>query len=438
MDSRGKFWIITPFADSEILQEMGRVTESFIQGLFAERIGGKSYGKSTAIYKFEKIKRAKAAARQAQPNREMIDMGVGEPDEPAFPEVIEVLRSEAGKPENRGYTDNGIPEFKQAAARYMSEVCGATIDPATEVNHTIGSKSALTLLPNCLINPGDLALMTAPGYPVFGTHTRYLGGEVVNLPLKEANAFLPDLDSITAEQRERAKALVINYPNNPTGAGATKEFFERVIEFGRQNDIVIIHDAAYASLVFQGKPLSILSIPGAKDVAIELHSLSKSYNMTGWRIGFVCGNPLLVRAFSDVKDNSDSGQFAAIQKAGAYCLDHPEITRKISEKYSRRMDGLVPILRQHGFTATKPPGSFFLYVKAPKAGVAANGEPLTFANAEEFSQRLITEQLISTVPWDDVGSYVRWSVTFSASTIAEEERILKEISDRLGQMKLQF
>ncbi|MFO0946676.1 MAG: LL-diaminopimelate aminotransferase [Planctomycetota bacterium] len=414
------------------------MAESFIQGLFAERIGGKTFGKGTAIYKFEKIKRAKRAALAARPDVEMIDMGVGEPDEPAFAEVIDVLAKEAKKPENRGYTDNGIDEFKNAASRYMKAICGADIDPQTEVVHSIGSKAALSLLPNCFINPGDIAIMTTPGYPVFGTHAKYLGGEVVNLPLTAKNQFLPDLGSLTSDQRKRAKTLVINYPNNPTGAGATRKFFEDVIAFARENQILVIHDSAYAALVFDGKPLSILSIPGAKEIAIELHSLSKGYNMTGWRIGFVCGNALAVSAYANVKDNSDSGQFAAIQKAGAYCLDHPEITAKIAAKYSRRMDLLVPVLQKHGFHATKPPGSFFLYVAAPKAAVLADGSRKTFANAEEFSQFLITELSLSTVPWDDAGAFIRWSVTFIASGPDEERRIAGEIDRRLGSISLEF
>lgn len=412
-------------------------SEAIVQGLFAERIGGRSYGQGTAIYKFEKIKRAKAAARKARPDVELIDMGVGEPDEPAFPDVIQTLREEAGKPENRGYTDNGVPEFKEAVARYMSRVFGVDVDPGSEVNHTIGSKSALSLLPACLINPGDVAIMTVPGYPIFGTHARYYGGEVVNLPITAENRFLPELDNLTADQRRRAKAIVLNYPNNPTGAAATAAFFERVIEFARQHQLVVIHDAAYAPLVYSGQPLSILSVPGARDVAIELHSLSKGFNMTGWRLGWVCGNALLVRAFADVKDNSDSGQFAAIQKAGVYCLDHSEITQAIAAKYSRRMDLLVPTLRKHGFAATKPVGSFFLYVACPKAARVGR-RVLTFANAEEFSQFLISEMLVSTVPWDDAGACLRWSVTFVAPDPPAEQRVISEIDRRLGEAVLEF
>jgi LL-diaminopimelate aminotransferase len=404
--------------------------ESYIQQLFAERIGGASYGKTNAIYKFEKIKRAKRAAREAYPDTELIDMGVGEPDEMAFPVVVESLRQEAGKPENRGYADNGGPEFLEAAARYMKNVFGVDLDPKTEILHSIGSKAALSILPATLINPGDYVLMTTPGYPVFGTHARYYGGHVHNLPLTRENGFQPDLDSIPADILAKTKVLVINYPNNPTGASATLEFFQKVVDFARKHRIVVIQDAAYAALIFEGTPLSILQVPGAKDVAIELHSLSKGFNMTGWRIGFVCGNPLLVRAYGDLKDNTDSGQFLALQKAGATALDHPEITAAISAKYSRRMDLLVGTLRNLGLDATKPKGSFFLYVKSPARATRGN-ETLNFSTAEDFSQWLIREKLISTVPWDDAGAYVRFSVTFAAKDEADEKRVVAEIGRRL-------
>lgn len=414
------------------------MNDPYFQSLFADRIGGSNYGKGTAIYKFEKIKRAKSAARAAHPDRELIDMGVGEPDEPAPAPVVEILAEEAGKAENRFYTDNGLDAFKQAAARYMQSLCGVTVDPKSEVIHSIGSKAALSILPACLINPGDVVLMTTPGYPVFGTHAKYYGGEVVNLPLTPANNFLPDLDSISRGVLDRTKVLVLNYPNNPTGAGATREFFEKVVAFAKANEIVVLHDAAYAGLIFDGKPLSILSVPGAKDVAIELHSLSKSFNMTGWRLGFVTGQPLLVQAYGDVKDNSDSGQFAAIQKAGVYCLDHPEITQQISAKYSRRMDLLIPVLKKHGFAAKKPVGSFFIYVGVPKRARFADGRVQEFKTGEDFSQFMISELMVSTVPWDDAGPFVRWSVTFVASGEAEEKRIVAEIDRRLATATLEF
>jgi LL-diaminopimelate aminotransferase len=415
------------------------MAESYIQNLFADRIGGNQYGKSHAIYKFEKIKRAKRAAMALHPGEEIIDLGVGEPDEMAFPEIVERLCVEARKPENRGYADNGDNILKQQGAHYLERVCGVSgINPETEVLHSIGSKAALSILPAALINPGDYVLMTIPGYPVFGTHAKYYGGLVHNLPLTEANHFLPDLDSVPGEVLSKAKVLVLNYPNNPTGASATPEFFARVVDFAKQHRLVVIHDAAYAALVFEGKPLSFLATPGAKEVGLELHSASKSFNMTGWRCGFVAGNELLVKAYGDVKDNSDSGQFLAIQHAVAHGLEHPEITEKIAAKYLRRMNALVLVLINAGFKARKPKGSFFLYVQAPKAAVQKDGTRIVFHNAEEISQWLITEKLISTVPWDDAGAYLRFSVTFVAKNLADENRIVTEIADRLGDVKFEF
>ena len=415
------------------------MTESYIQQLFAERIGGKAFGKSTAIYKFEKIKRAKRDAIAAHPHVELIDLGVGEPDEMALPLSVRALSEEAQKPDNRGYADNGGPEYRRAAAQWMERVFGVKgLDPETEILHSIGSKAALSILPATLINPGDVVIMTVPGYPVFGTHAKWYGGEVYNLELTEANHFLPDLDSIPGDVLKRTKAVVLNYPNNPTGASATLEFFAHAVEFAHKRKLAVISDAAYSALMFDGKPLSILSVPGAKDVAIELHSMSKAFNMTGWRLGFVCGNPRLVSAYGNVKDNTDSGQFLAIQKACAATLGHPEITAKIAAKYSRRMDLLVACLRKFGFNPTKPKGSFYLYVPAPKAVADADGNHTGFKSAEDVSQWLITEKLISTVPWDDAGPYLRFSVTFVAKGEADERRVIAEIEKRFAGLKFEF
>ena len=410
-------------------------TESYIQSLFADRIGGTGFGKDTTIYKFEKIKRAKKAAMEANPDVALIDMGVGEPDEMAFPQVVSTLQEEAAKPENRGYADNGIPEFKEAAARYMKNVFGVEgIDPATEVNHAIGSKPALAMFPLAFINPGDLMAQTVPGYPVTATHTKYLGGEVLNLPLVAKNGFLPDLDAITDEQKSRLKLLYINYPNNPTGAQATPAFYEKVVRFASDNNVAVIQDAAYAALTYGAKPYSFLSVDGAKEVGVEIHSLSKAYNMTGWRLAFVTGSKLIVNAFASVKDNYDSGQFIGIQKAGITALDNPDITTKIAAKYERRLKLLVEALNKGGFAAVMPAGTFYLYVKAPKG---IKGGP-TFNSGEDFSQWLIKEKLISTVPWDDAGSYVRFSVTFAAEGEAAERKVMDEISDRLTGLDLIF
>jgi LL-diaminopimelate aminotransferase len=416
------------------------MSESYIQNLFSERIGGVNYGKDTAIYKFEKIKRAKKAALDANPDAEIIDMGVGEPDEMAFPEVVTKLHEEAQKPENRGYSDNGGQALKIAAANFLKKECEVSdINPDTEVLHSIGSKAALSILPAAFINPNDYAIMTIPGYPVFGTHTKYYGGKVHNLALTAENNYLPNLNSIPDEVLKKAKVLVLNYPNNPTGASATKEFFSEVVDFAKRNNLIVIHDAAYIGLVYDGnQPLSFLATPGAKDVGIELHSTSKNFNMTGWRCGFVVGNQLLVKAYGDVKDNSDSGQFLAIQNASAYCYDHPEITKSIATKYSRRMDKLVGVLQKSGFKVNKSGGSFFLYMSSAKAAVKTDGKRIEFKNGEALSQWLIREKLISTVPWDDAEPAIRFSVTFAAENEADENRVISEIESRLSNVKFEF
>lgn len=407
----------------------------YLQDLFAERIGGRMFGKDTAIYKFEKIKRAKRAAVAAHPEIPLIDMGVGEPDEMAFPMVVEALHAEAAKKENRFYADNGCAEFKQAVADYMKGLYGVELDPATEINHSMGSKSALSLLPVCFINPGDVSLMTSPGYGVMGTWTQYLGGRVVKMPLTRENGFLPDFSKVSEEERRAAKLVYLNYPNNPTGAVATPEFYDAAIAFAKEIHALLVIDAAYAPLNFRGKPLSIFSRPGAKDVAVELHSMSKGFNMTGWRLGWVCGNASAVKAFATVKDNADSGQFLAIQKAAALALQaQEEITPRINEKYLRRLTALTNTLRKLGFQADVPQGSFYLYVGIPKG--TADG--MKFDSAEEFSQWLIADKLISTVPWDDAGHFVRFSATFEASDVEEEAKVLQEVERRLATSKFLF
>ncbi len=410
--------------------------EDYIQGLIAERIGGSGFGKGTKIYKFEKIKRAKAEAKRLSPNTELLDFGVGEPDEMAYPLVVEALRHECAKPENRGYADNGIFELKEAASRYLERVYGVTgIDPAKEVIHSIGSKPALAMIPDAFINEGDGVLMTVPGYPVLATHTEWHKGRVVNLPLKEENGFLPDLDALTEKDLKGVKLLYLNYPNNPTGATATTEFFEKVVAFAKKHKIIVIHDAAYAALSYEPKPLSFLSVEGAKDVGVEIHSFSKAFNMTGWRLAFVAGNEKVVSAFAHVKDNYDSGQFIAIQKAGVYALDHTEITEKISAKYKRRLKLMVDALCECGFSAAIPKGSFYLYVKAPRK---ARKAVVVFNSAEDVSEFLIKEAHISTVPWDDVGQYLRFSATFIAKDKEEEYRVVEEMQKRIRALDFEF
>jgi LL-diaminopimelate aminotransferase len=409
---------------------------NFFDDKISERLGGINFGKSTVIYKFELIKRVKAAAKLAHPDINLIDMGVGEPDWPADELVVKALSEEAGKPENRWYADNGIPEFREAAAKYLEKVYGLSgINPSEHIVHGIGSKPVLAMLPVCFINPGDFLLTTVPGYPVTATYTKYLGGEVFNLPLLESNSFFPDFSIVPQPVLKNAKLLYLNYPNNPTGAVATPEFFKQVVDFARKNDIIVIHDAPYSALTYDGyKPLSFLSADGAMDVGIEVHSLSKAFNMTGWRIGFVCGNSKAVKAYATVKDNTDSGQFMAIQKAAIQALSHTEITAKTVAKYSRRFDLLVNALNEVGFDAKKPKGSFYCYVKAP----AGTESGRVFNSATEFSEFLIKESLISTVPWDDAGSYVRFSVTFEANDEKEEKNVINELKNRIKKLKLKF
>lgn len=405
----------------------------YIQNLFADRIGGKNFGKETVLYKFEKIKRARRAAEAEHPETPIIDMGVGEPDWMADPSVVERLAVEAQKYENRGYADNGILPFQEAAAAYMQKVFGVSgLNPQTEICHSIGSKPALAMLPQAFINPGDVAIVTVPGYGVLATMTRFLGGEAYALPLLPENDFLPDLNAVPPEIAKRAKLLYINYPNNPTGAVATPEFFQEVIDFAKKNEIIVVSDAAYAALTFDGyAPLSFLSVPGAKDVGVEIQSLSKAFNMTGWRLGFVAGNEKVVKAFACIKDNNDSGQFKAIQYAGARALSTPSITERTVAKYSRRHDLLVKTLTEVGFRVKKPKGSFYLYAQAPKG--IEGGEK--FDTAEDFSQWLIREKQISTVPWDDAGHFIRFSVTFIADSEEAEISLMKEIARRLAGVK---
>jgi LL-diaminopimelate aminotransferase len=407
--------------------------DPWFQSLFADRLGGANYGKDTKIYKFEKIKRAKRAALAAHPDRPLLDFGIGENDDMAPSLVRDSLKREVDRVENRGYADNGIQAFKDAAAGFMQNVFGVTLDPVTEINHAIGSKPAFAMMPAVFINPGDVTLMTVPGYPVAGTHTRYYGGEVYPLPLLPENGYYPDLNSIPSDIRRRAKLLVINYPNSPTGAIATHDFYKRVIDFAHTNQIIVVQDAAHIMLSYDGPPFSFLQVDGAKEVGVEVHSMSKGFNMIGWRLGFVCGHPKIVQAFADVKDNCDSGQFMAIQHAAAEALRHPKIADEVREKYRRRLQKLVVALSKVGFAAKMPSGTYFLYVRAPKGGAGRS-----FANAEEVSQFLITEQSVCCVPWDEAGAFLRFSVTYTAKDESAEDAWMAQTVERLGALKLEF
>jgi len=256
---------------------------------------------------------------------------------------------------------------------------------------------------------------------------------VYNLPLREENGFYADLGAIPADIRRRAKLLVLNYPNSPTGAVATRDFYRQVIDFARTNRIVVVQDAAHLLLSYDGPPLSFLQVDGAKEVGVEIHSMSKGFNMIGWRMAFVAGHPKIVQAFADVKDNCDSGQFMAVQQAARAALEHPEIADGIREKYRRRLQKLVAALTKVGFRAKMPGGTYFLYARAPAACATRK-----FANAEDVSQFLIQEQSVCCVPWDDAGPYLRFSVTYLAKDEKEEDELMMETVERLTMLKLNW
>jgi len=421
-------------AEPPLIRYTDGMSDPYFQSLFAERIGGTQYGKSNEIYKFEKIKRAKRQALADFPDRPLLDFGIGENDAMADEHVRRVMSQQINLPENRGYADNGCAEFKEAAARFMNQTFNVELDPTTEINHSIGSKPALALLPYCFINPGDVTMMTVPGYPVAGTHTRYCGGTVYNLPLTEDNNFYPDFNAVPPDVWNKTKLLVLNYPNSPTGQLATEEFYKNVIELAHRHQFVIVQDAAHMMFTYGTPPISFLQVPGAKEVGVEIHSLSKGWNMIGWRIAWVCGNERIVRAFADVKDNSDSGQFLAIQKAAIAALDDPSIPAEAKHKYYRRLAKLVAVLRQFNFECKVPGGTYFLYVKAP----TGLGDGTQFTNAEEVSQYLIREQSICTVPWDNAGAYLRFSVTYMAEDETAEDDLMAQLAKRLARMAFTF
>jgi LL-diaminopimelate aminotransferase len=395
------------------------VTDS-LDSLIARRMGGSRFPENRDGYKFGLIKKAREEAALAHPERRILDFGVGEPDEGADPIITETLINECPRRENRFYADGGIGEFKRAALTYLERVYGVKGLTEENVMHGIGSKSILAMLPACYIDPGDVTLMTVPGYGVLGTHTEYLGGRVYPCPLNRENDFFPELDRIPRDIREPTKLLYLNYPNNPTGQTGTREFFQKALTFARENNLLIVHDAAYGDLNYRGEPLSILSLPGALERAVEVHSLSKAFNMTGWRMAFLAGSPRAVALYGAVKDNSDSGQFRPIQLAAAQALSRPELTTSYREKYERRLRLLVSTLRGCGWDARMPRGTFYCYV------------PVPFGSAREWTDRLIRKAGIVTVPWDEAGAYLRFSVTYEADGEEEEAVLMEELGCRLN------
>jgi LL-diaminopimelate aminotransferase len=401
-----------------------------VQNLFAERIGGQKFGKVQQTFKFTLINNAKQEFIQKNPTVKVIDMGVGEPEELPADSIVEALHREALVKENRIYPCNGILEFSQAAARYLDRAFSIALDPRTEIMHCVGTKTALAQIPLAFVNPGDAVLATTPGYPVLPRVAEWLGARLFHLPLFAANNYLPDAQEFEALiRRERPKLVLLNYPNNPTGAVATREFFERVVALAHEYSFVIVQDAAYADYVYQGTFISPLHVAGGKDVTLELYSLSKSYNMQGYRLGFVAGGSPLVKAFGLVKDNTDNGQFIAIQKAGIHALDScREFLAANREKYGRRLQRVASILSAAGIAARPAPGTFYLYVEVPRE---FRGQ--TIETAQQMADLLISRYGIITVPWEEAGSCLRFSMTFEVGTrdFANETEVLDALESRL-------
>ncbi len=401
-----------------------------LQKVFAERIGGPEFGLVKKAYKFRIIADAKREFIKRNPSIRVIDMGVGEPEEHAPDNVVERLKVEAGKLENRYYSNSDTVEFYQSCARYLKRTLGVEFNPETEIVHCIGTKSALAQLPFAFMNSGDRVVATVPGYPVLPTISGWLGAEVVHMQLRPENDCLPDLNELKQLLKQKPiKLFLLNSPNNPTGAVATTDFFKELVGLAHQYGFLIVQDAAYADYVFKGKFASPFQVEGGRECTLELYSLSKSFSMQGWRIGFVVSNPTLLKAYVHVKDTTDNGQFLAIQKAAIEALDTAETYLSYArDKYQRRMTRTLEILNRAGIPAKQSPGTFYLYVPVPKT-FAGN----TFENAQAFTNYLISEMGIVTVPWEEAGAHVRMSMTFEVGTSAfkTEDDVFAEFEERL-------
>jgi LL-diaminopimelate aminotransferase len=313
----------------------------------------------------QKIGRAKAAGK------DVISLAIGDPVEPTPDPVIDELCRAANDPANHQYPtdeEKGMLSYRDAVARWYAERYGVTVDPNKEVLGLIGSKEGCHHFALGRVNPGDTVLMTDPGYPAYRASILIAGGEPVNVPIRPEHGYLPVLRDIPSDTARKATAMFLNYPNNPTGAVATPAFLAELVEFARSHEIAVCYDNPYSEIVFDGeKPLSFLSVPGAKDVGIELNSLSKPFNMTGWRIGWALGNPDLIAAISKVKENTDSGVFNAIQYAGIAAFSRCAATIPGTlQIYKRRRDLVVATLRQVGIEYTPARGTFYLWVPNPK------------------------------------------------------------------------
>lgn len=374
-------------------------------------------------YLFVEIDKAKKKA--CDEGRDIIDLGIGDPDIPTPKFVIDALNKAARDPATHRYSiDQGIPEFRQAAAKWLKKRFSVDFNPENEICPLIGSKEGIAHLPLAFINPGGAVLVPDPCYPPYRSGTIFAGGEVICMPLLESRKFLPDLKSINHHLLHKAKMIFINYPNNPTSAVCDKKFLKNIVEFAKSHNLIVACDAAYSEITFDGyKAPSIFEVEEAKDVAIEFHSLSKTFNMTGWRIGFACGNASIIEGLAKVKSNIDSGIFSAIQRAGVAALDNYDKHIKLVIKiYEERRNILVDGLNAMGIYVEPPKATFYVWVKVPPRYTSA-----TFAKA------LMERCDIIATPGNGFGEhgegYIRMAATIDKKRIKEAvDRIKKRLA----------
>ena len=373
-------------------------------------------------YLFAKIDQMKAEMKKK--GADIIDLGIGDPDLPTPPHIITALQDAAQDPQNHRYpTYSGMIEFREAVAEWYQKRFHVSLDPHNEVISLIGSKEGIAHIPLAFINPNDIVLIPDPSYPVYNTATLFAGGNSYFMPLLKENHFLPDFSIIPEEILTKAKLMYLNYPNNPTAAVADRSFFEEVVKVAHQYQIILCHDAAYTEMCFdEYQSPSILEVPGAKDVAIEFHSLSKTYNMTGWRIAFAVGNAEIIAALGQVKTNIDSGVAQAIQRAGIVALlgDQTSLT-KMRNIYQERRDTLATGLKEAGFEVTIPKATFYLWVSIPSGFTST-----------ELTAHLLTKGAVVTTPGVGFGTsgegYIRMALTVDKERIAEVVRRIKDLN----------
>ncbi len=371
-------------------------------------------------YLFARIDRLKQEAREK--GMKIIDLGIGDPDTPTPPHIIEALERASRDPHNHRYPSyEGKHAFREAVAEWYRTRFGVELDPGREVLTLIGSKEGIGHLPFAFLDPGDVCLATNPGYPVYRACTLLAGGEPFDLPLRKENAFLPDLEAVPADILRRSKLMFFNSPNNPTAAVAGLDFFGAAVGFARRHGLVLCHDAAYSEIYFDEKnpPGSILDVPGAKEVAIEFHSLSKTYNMTGWRIGFAVGNADILAALGKIKSNLDSGAFGAVQDAGTAALQgSQECVAALRRMYRKRRDIFCAALGKAGIEVRPPEATFYVWIPVPAGHTS-----------ESFAMLLLEKAGIVLTPGNGFGAHGEGYVR-AALCVGEE--VLEETAARLG------